>query len=222
MTLTNNDLSELLVALNEAEITDRVRTSLRWILQELIEAEATAQIGAGPHERSELRTNQRNGHRARVMSTGAGDVELAIPKLRTGSFYPSLLERRRRIDQALHAVVMEAWVHGVSTRKVDDLVKALGIGTGISKSKVSRICAQLDKDLEAFRSRPLDHIEFPYVFADATYVKGRVNGRSVSRAVMVATGVTATGDREVLGVEVGDSEDGVFWTSFCAACVPGD
>lgn len=214
MTLTNNDLSELLVALNEAEITDRVRTSLRWILQELIEAEATAQIGAGPHERSELRTNQRNGHRARVMSTGAGDVELAIPKLRTGSFYPSLLERRRRIDQALHAVVMEAWVHGVSTRKVDDLVKALGIGTGISKSEVSRICAQLDKDLEAFRSRPLDHIEFPYVFADATYVKGRVDGRSVSRAVVVATGVTATGDREVLGVEVGDSEDGAFWTGF--------
>lgn len=214
MTLTNNDLSELLVALNQAEITDRVRTSLRWILQELIESEATAQIGAGPHERSDLRTNQRNGHRARVMSTGAGDVELAIPKLRTGSFYPSLLERRRRIDQALHAVVMEAWVHGVSTRKVDDLVKALGIGTGISKSEVSRICAQLDKDLEAFRSRPLDHIEFPYVFADATYVKGRVNGRSVSRAVVVATGVTATGDREVLGVEVGDSEDGAFWTSF--------
>jgi transposase-like protein len=214
VTLTNNDLSELLVALNEAEITDRVRTSLRWILQELIEAEATAQIGAGPHERSELRTNQRNGHRARVMSTGAGDVELAIPKLRTGSFYPSLLERRRRIDQALHAVVMEAWVHGVSTRKVDDLVKALGIGTGISKSEVSRICAQLDKDLEAFRSRPLDHIEFPYVFADATYVKGRVDGRSVSRAVVVATGVTATGDREVLGVEVGDSEDGAFWTGF--------
>jgi putative transposase len=214
VTLTNNDLSELLVALNEAEITDRVRTSLRWILQELIEAEATAQIGAGPHERSELRTNQRNGHRPRVMSTGAGDVELAIPKLRTGSFYPSLLERRRRIDQALHAVVMEAWVHGVSTRKVDDLVKALGIGTGISKSEVSRICSELDQDLEAFRSRPLDHIEFPYVFADATYVKGRVNGRSVSRAVVVATGVTATGDREVLGVEVGDSEDGAFWTSF--------
>lgn len=216
MTLTNNDLSELLVALNEGEITGRVRTSLQWILEELIEAEAeaTARIGAGPHERSDLRTNQRNGPRARVMSTGAGDVELAIPKLRTGSFYPSLLERRRRIDQALHAVVMEAWVHGVSTRKVDDLVKALGIGTGISKSEVSRICAQLDKDLEAFRSRPLDHIVFPYVFADATYVKGRVDGRSVSRAVVVATGVTATGDREVLGVEVGDSEDGVFWTSF--------
>jgi putative transposase len=170
VTLSNNDLSELLVALNESEITDRVRTSLQWILQELIEAEATSVIGAGPHERSDSRTNQRNGHRSRVMPTAAGDVELSIPKLRTGSFYPSLLERRRRIDRALHAVVMEAWVHGVSTRKVDDLVKALGIGTGISKSEVSRICAELDKDLELFRNRPLDHIEFPYLFADATYV----------------------------------------------------
>ena len=214
MTLTNNDLSDLLVALNQGEITDRVRSSLQWILQELIETEATSVIGAGFHERSDSRTNLRNGHRSRMMSTGAGDVELAIPKLRTGSFYPSLLERRRRIDRALHAVVMEAWVHGVSTRKVDDLVKALGIGTGISKSEVSRICSELDQDLEEFRTRPLDHVEFPYVFADATYVKGRVDGRSVSRAVVVATGVTANGDREVLGVEVGDSEDGAFWTSF--------
>ena len=150
----------------------------------------------------------------RVLSTPAGDVELGIPKLREGSFFPSLLERRRRIDRALYAVVMEAWVHGVSTRKVDDLVKALGVGTGISKSEVSRICAELDRDLKEFRGRPLGHVEFPYVFADATYVKGRVRGRVVSRAVVVATGVTATGDREVLGVEVGDSEDGAFWAAF--------
>ena len=181
MTLSNNDLSDLLVAPNEGEITDRVRSSLQWILQELIEAEASSVIGAGLHERSDSRTNQRNGHRSRVMSTGAGDVELAIPKVRTGSFYPSLLERRRRIDRALHAVVIEAWVHGVSTRKVDDLVKALGIRARISKSEVSRICSELDQELEAFRTRPLDHIDFPYVFADATYVKGRVNGRSVSQ-----------------------------------------
>jgi putative transposase len=111
-------------------------------------------------------------------------------------------------------VVMEAWVHGVSTRKVDDLVAALGVASGISKSEVSRICAELDADLAAFRARALNHIAFPYVFADATYIKGRVNGRVVSRAVVVATGVTATGDREVLGVEVGDSEDGAFWTAF--------
>jgi putative transposase len=111
-------------------------------------------------------------------------------------------------------VVMEAYVHGVSTRKVDDRVKSLGVASGISKSEVSRICAELDRDLEAFRTRPLGHVEFPYVFADATYLKGRVNGRVVSRAVVVATGVSATGDREVLGVDVGDSEDGAFWTAF--------
>lgn len=195
MALIDSDLSELLDALRAGDITDTVRTSLEWVLQALIEAEATARIGAAPHERSESRTAQRNGHRARLLSTAAGDVELKIPKLRTGSFFPSLLERRRRIDRALFAVVMEAWVHGVSTRKVDDLVAASGVGSGISKSEVSRICAELDRDLETFRNRRLDHVEFPYVFADATYVKGRVDGRVVSRAVVIATGVTATGDR---------------------------
>jgi transposase-like protein len=212
--LTDHDLSELLAALKAGEMTDTIRTSLEWILQELIEAELTAFIGAGPHERTETRTNQRNGHRPRLLSTPAGDVELEIPKLRVGSFFPSLLERRRRIDRALYAVVMEAYVHGVSTRKVDDLVKALGAAAGISKSEVSRICSELDRDLKAFRDRPLDHISFPYVFLDATYVKGRVRGRVVSRAVVIATGVTVLGDREVLGIDVGDSEDGAFWTAF--------
>lgn len=214
MALTESDLSELLAALKAGEMTDTIRTSLEWILQQLIEAEVTAVIGARPHERSESRTNQRNGHRPRLLSTPAGDVELAIPKLRSGSFFPSLLERRRRIDRALFAVVMEAYVHGVSTRKVDDLVAALGVGSGISKSEVSRICGELDRDLEEFRGRPLGHVAFPYVFADATYIKGRVRGRVVSRAVVIATGVTATGDREVLGVDVGDSEDGAFWAAF--------
>lgn len=214
MALTESDLSELLAALKAGEMTDAVRASLEWILQQLIEAEATAVIGAAPHERTESRTTQRNGHRLRLLSTAAGDVELKIPKLRQGSFFPSLLERRRRIDRALFAVVMEAYVHGISTRKVDDLVQALGVGSGISRSEVSRICAQLDGDLDAFRNRPLDHVEFPYVFADATYLKGRVDGRVVSRAVVIATGVTRTGDREVLGVAVGDSEDGAFWTAF--------
>ena len=124
------------------------------VLQALIEAEATEVIGAAPHERAETRTNQRNGHRSRLWSTKAGDVELAIPKLRRGSFFPSVLERRRRIDRALFAVVMEAYVHGVSTRKVDDLVRSLGLESGISKSEVSRICAELDAGLEAFRTRP--------------------------------------------------------------------
>ena len=214
MTLTESDLSELLAALKAGEFSDRIRSSLEWILQQLIEAEATARIGAAPYERSEDRVTQRNGHRPRLLSTPAGDVELAIPKFREGTFLPSLLERRRRIDRALYAVVMEAYVHGVSTRKVDDLVKALGVASGISKSVVSRICSALDKDLEACRTRPLDHTEFVYVFCDATYVKGRVRGRVVSRAVVICTGVTANGDREVLGIEVGDSEDGAFWTAF--------
>ena len=214
MALTDHDLSELLAALKAGEMTDTIRASLEWVLQQLIEAELTAFIGAGPHERNDTRTNQRNGHRPRLISTSAGDVELEIPKLRQGSFFPSLLERRRRIDRALFAVVMEAYVHGVSTRKVDDLVKALGVASGISKSEVSRICSELDRDLNAFRDRPLGHAEFVYVFLDATYVKGRVRGRVVSRAVVIATGVTTTGDREVLGVDVGDSEDGAFWTAF--------
>jgi len=213
VTLTESDLSELLAALKAGEMDNKIRTSLEWILQQLIEAEATSVIGAGRYERSEGRATQRNGYRSRLLSTPAGDVELGIPKLREGAFFPSLLERRRRIDRALYAVVMEAYVHGVSTRKVDDLVKALGAASGISKSEVSRICSALDHELEEFRNRPLDHA-FTYVFADATYVKGRVRGRVVSRAVVVATGVTAQGDREVLGIEVGDTEDGAFWTAF--------
>src|SRR4051812_18050018 len=147
------------------------------VLQALIDAEATGAIGAGPHERTETRTNQRNGTRSKLLRTKAGDVELAIPKLRHGSFFRSILERRRRIDRALFAVVMEAYVHGVSTRKVDDLVQALGAASRISKSEVSRICGELDESLQAFRDRPLDHVEFPYVFLDATYVKARSGGR---------------------------------------------
>jgi transposase-like protein len=180
----------------------------------LIEAELTAVIGAAPHERTEARIAQRNGSRPRVLTTTAGDLELRIPKLRAGSFFPSLLERRRRIDQALFAVVMEAYLHGVSTRKVDDLVRALGADTGISKSEVSRICADLDAEVGAFRDRSLAEQAFPYVFLDATYCKARVDRRVVSQAVVIATGVAADGHREVLGFAVGDSEDGAFWTAF--------
>lgn len=214
MTHIDSDLSELLDAVRAGGGIDVIRRSVEMMLQALIDAEATSVIGAEPHERSESRTNQRNGSRSRPLTTKAGDVDLSIPKLRKGSFFPSVLERRRRIDQALHAVVMEAYVSGVSTRSVDDLVVALGGAQGISKSEVSRICAGLDTDLEAFRSRPLDHIAFPYLFADATYVKARVGGRVVSRAVVIVTGVSADGNREVLGIDVGDSEDGAFWTAF--------
>jgi putative transposase len=138
-------------------------------------------IGAGPHERSENRTAQRKGSRPRTLTTNAGDLELRIPKLRAGSFFPSLLERRRRIDQARFAVVMEAYLHGVSTRKVDDLVRALGVDSGISKSEVSRICADLDTEVAAFRDPSLAEMAFPYVFLDATYCNARVNWRVVSR-----------------------------------------
>jgi putative transposase len=214
MALDQSALLEVLDALKVADVGDRVRQAAETIYQALIEAELTDAIGAAPHERSAERTNLRNGHRIRTLTTTAGDLELRIPKLRAGSFFPSLLERRRRVDQALFAVVMEAYLHGVSTRKVDDLVKALGADTGISKSEVSRICSDLDTEVGAFRDRSLAEQHFPYVFLDATYCKARVNHRVVSQAVVIATGVRADGWREVLGFAVGDSEDGAFWTAF--------
>jgi putative transposase len=214
MALDQSALLELLEALKVADVDDRIRTATEALYQALIEAELTAVIGAAPHERTENRTAQRNGSRPRTLTTTAGDLELRIPKLRSGSFFPSLLERRRRIDQALFAVVMEAYLHGVSTRKVDDLVRALGADTGISKSEVSRICVDLDEEVGAFRDRSLAETQFPYVFLDATYCKARVNRRVVSQAVVIATGVAANGHREVLGCAVGDSEDGAFWTAF--------
>ncbi|MBB2747032.1 UNVERIFIED_ORG: transposase-like protein [Microbispora rosea subsp. rosea] len=214
MALDQSALLDLLESLKAADADDVIRHALQAVLQALIEAEATAVIGAAPHQRTETRTAQRNGYRDRLLTTAAGDLELKIPKLRSGSFFPSLLERRRRIDQALFAVVMEAYLQGVSTRSVDDLVKALGADTGISKSEVSRICADLDSEVAAFRDRPLSHTTFPYVFLDATYCKAGVNHRVVSQAVVIATGVSIDGRREILGFAVGDSEDGAFWTAF--------
>ena len=216
MALDESAVSDLLDALTTGEGTDLVRELAQWALQQLIEVEATARIGAGAWERSDGRTTHRNGHRPRVLSTKAGDLQLGIPKLRKGSFFPELLEPRRRIDQALYAVVMEAYVNGVSTRSVDDLVAAMGVDTGISKSEVSRICAGLDERVDAFRNRTLGHTAFPYVYLDATYINVRDDalGQVVSRAVVIATGITATGNREVLGVDIGDSEDETFWTRF--------
>jgi transposase-like protein len=214
MALDQSALSELLEALRAGGGLDVIRQALGLVLQALIELEAAEVIGADRYERSPSRTTHRNGGRGRLLSTKAGDVELRIPKLREGSFFPSLLEPRRRIDRALLAVVMEAYVHGTSTRKVDDLVRALGVDVGISKSEVSRICKELDREIERFRTRSLAHTAFPYVFLDATYVKARVDGRVVSRAIVIATGVSAQGGREVLGLDVGDSEDGPFWTQF--------
>ena len=218
MTLSQSALSELLEAFRTGDGVDLIRESVRTVLQELVEVEAATVIGAGRYERSEDRVTERNGSRPKLLATKAGDVELRIPKLRKGSFFPSILEPRRRIDQALYAVVMEAYVHGVSTRSVDDLVAALGIDSGISKSEVSRICAALDESVGAFRTRPLDHTPFPYVYLDATYLHVRnkpgQGGQVVSMAVVVATGIAADGSREVLGLDVGDSEDETFWRGF--------
>jgi transposase-like protein len=217
MALSQSVASELLEAFRAGEGVELVRESVRLVMQELIETEASERIGADRYERTETRLTDRNGSRPRLLATQAGDVQLRIPKLRRGSFFPVILEPRRRIDQALYAVVMEAYVNGVSTRAVDDLVTALGIDSGISKSEVSRICAGLDQTVAAFRSRPLHHTTFPYLFLDATYLHVRrtgAGGQVTSMAVVLATGVTATGGREVLGVDVGDSEDEVFWRGF--------
>ena len=215
MALSQSAVSELLDAFRTGDGVDLIRESVRMVMQELIEAEATEKIGAAKYERTDTRTTERNGARDRLLATQAGDVELRIPKLRKGSFFPVILEPRRRIDQALYAVVMEAYVSGVSTRSVDDLVAALGVESGISKSEVSRICAGLDEVVGAFRTRRLDHIEFPYVYLDATYLHVRNAASQVmSMAVVIATGITAVGEREVLGLDVGDSEDEVFWRGF--------
>jgi putative transposase len=210
MALPSSALSELLDAIRAGGSEDVIREAIEFVLQDLIELEAAQVIGADRYERTETRQTHRNGSRTRLLSTKAGDVELQIPKLRAGSFFPSLLEPRRRIDRALWAVVMETYVAGVSTRKVDDLVAALGIKAGISRSEVSRICAELDPVVAAFRDRSLSHIRFPYTFLDATYVKSHAGASVVSKAIVVATGVAADGNREVLGFAVGDSEDGAF------------
>lgn len=216
MALEESGLSELLAAINAGDGVELIRELAQLGLQQLIDHEAAAVIGAGRWERTETRTNERNGTRSRLLSSTTGDLVVGIPKLRKGSFFPAALEPRRRIDQALHAVIMEAYVSGVSTRSVDDLVAAMGVASGVSKSEVSRICVGLDERVGAFRNRTLGHVGFAYVFLDATYVHVRDDalGQVVSRAVVVATGVTAVGGREVLGVDIGDSEDETFWTGF--------
>ena len=214
MTQNHSALLARLDELKSADSRSVFAELIRAGMQELIEAELTAAIGAGRYERTDERTVHRNGHRPKALATTSGDIELGIPKLRAGSFFPSLLEPRRRIDKALHAVIMEAYVHGVSTRSVDDLVAALGVESGVSKSEVSRICAGLDEEIEAFRTRSLTHTEFPYVFCDATFCKVRVGAHVVSQALVVATGVSIDGTREVLGTAVGDSESYEFWREF--------
>jgi transposase-like protein len=196
---------------------DVLMEGMRWLLQELMEAEVSAQIGAGRYERSSERTTQRNGYRSRPWDTRLGTLELAIPKLRQGSYFPSWLEPRRRAEQALVAVVAEAYVQGVSTRKVEALVQSLGIA-GLSKSEVSRLCSVLDEQAEIFRTRPLDAV-YPYLWLDARYEHVREGGRVVSMAVIVAYGIRADGIREVLGIDVGPSEDVAVWRTFLQGLV---
>jgi transposase-like protein len=221
MTTHESAFSELAARLagTDASLTTSLRDILAAALQELIEAELTALIGAAPGERTPERTTQRNGHRSKLLSTPAGDIEVGIPKLRQGSFFPELLEPRRRVDRALWAVIMTAYITGTSTRKVDDLVKALGCDTGISKSSVSRICAAIDADVAVLRTRRLDHQPFVYVWLDATYVHVRDHRHVTSKAVVIATGLRADGHREVLGLDVGDSENEPFWREFLTSLV---
>ena len=210
----------LLDLLRKAELerdADFLREGARVLSQALMELEVTQHLGAERHERSTERSGQRNGYRERTWDTRVGTLELRVPRVRDGSFFPSLLEPRKRAERALVAVVQEAYVQGVSTRRVDDLVQALGL-QGISKSQVSRLCAELDADVERFRTRRLEG-PYPYVWLDATFLKVRHDGRVVSLAVVLAIGVRASGEREVLGLDVGPSEDGAFWVQFLRSLV---
>ena len=192
---------------------DLLREALRILVDGIMDAEVSAQIGAQHGERSPERVTYRNGYRNRTWDTRVGTMELHIPKLREGSYFPSLLEPRRRSEKALLAVIQQAYVEGVSTRRVDDLIKALGCD-GISSSQVSRICEQLDEVVESFLGRPLDGGPYPYVWLDGLTQKVREGGRIVNVCVVVATGVNAEGQREILGMDVGTSEDGAFWLAF--------
>jgi putative transposase len=196
----------------EGEGLDFLRESLSWVVQQLMEAEVSELIGAGRCERApEERLTHRNGYRPRTWQTRAGEIELAIPKLRRGSYFPSFLEPRRRSEQALVSVVQEAYVAGVSTRKVDQVVESLGLR--ISKSEVSRICQGLDEQVDAFRNRPLEG-RYPYLWLDAKVERVRDGGRVVRKALVLAYGVHESGYREVIALDVGEAETEAFWRSF--------
>src|SRR5918996_1242641 len=212
MARNSMDLTSFVGKLLKEDDSDILRDGITALAQMIMDVEVSSKMGANPYERTETRTAYRNGYRTRAWDTRVGTVELKIPKITAGTYFPSLLDPRWRAEKALQAVIVEAYIKGVSTRKVDDLVRALGID-GISKSEVSRICKSLDEDVNAFLTRAIDG-EHPYVWLDATFHKVRVLGRVVSVATVVAVGVDMDGQRHVLGCETGPSEDHVFWTRF--------
>jgi len=207
-----DDMMTLRSLVENSADTDLLREMIGFTAEKLMELEIGAKTGAAYGEKNALRLAQRNGYRERDWETRAGTVELRIPKLRTGSYFPSFLEPRRMAEKALTAVIQEAYIQGVSTRSVDDLVKAMGM-SGISKSQVSRLCEEIDDKVKAFLARPIEG-DWPYLWIDATYLKVRRGGRIVSVAVIIAVGVNTDGRREVLGIEVGTSEAEPIWTEF--------
>lgn len=209
MTDTTIALSELA---EKGADADFIRQTLQQALQRLMEMDVEALCQAAYGERSDERINSRNGYRDRGYETRAGKVDLKIPKLRTGSYFPGFLEPRRTAEKALTAVIQEAYIQGISTRSVDDLVKAMGM-TGVSKSQVSRLCEEIDERVQTFLNRPIEG-DWPYLWIDATYVKSRQAGRVVSVAVIIAVAVNTDGVREILGVATGPSEAEPFWTDF--------
>jgi putative transposase len=210
-----DDMMTLRSMLEKGTDADLLREMIGFAAHRLMELEVQGRTGAAPGERSAERLVQRNGYRARDWETRAGTVELRIPKLRKGSYFPGFLEPRRMAEKALTAVIQEAYIQGISTRSVDDLVKAMGM-TGISKSQVSRLCEEIDERVKAFLERPIEG-DWPYLWIDATYVKCRQNGRVVSLAVCIAVAVNTDGRREILGIHLGASEAETFWLEFLRA-----
>jgi transposase-like protein len=217
MAVTTMEPMELLRKADSADV-DFLREGVRVLAQALMDAEVSAQVGAEHGQRAPQRTTHRNGYRPRDWDTRVGTIDLAVPRVRQGSYLPSFLEPRRRAERALAAVVAQCYVEGVSTRRVEDIAQAMGI-TSLSKSQASRVCAELDEPVAAWRNRPLDAGPYAFVWLDALVVKVREAGRVVNTAALVATGVNADGHREVLGLELGAAEDGAAWTSFLRGLV---